>query len=178
MARMACFQSGRKAFYSTMVIYFSICRHLMLEGKNPLLAFLWASTCSLLVQSQTKPASIKFHQQAWNAFAQLLRITELCWELLLPYLWRFAENHHDICDGTLIGFWKDLMDAFDKENSHLQDPFKEVVILVMYCVEANHQCRKKECISKTHCPFRPCMWLAAGVHCGIRLWILEPKEPV
>lgn len=48
--------------------------HLMLEGKNPLIAFFRASTRCFLVQSQTKPVSIKLLRQAWNASARLLRI--------------------------------------------------------------------------------------------------------
>ena len=91
--------------------------HLMLEGKNPLIAFLRASNRSFSVQSHTKPVLIKLLCQAWNAFARLLCID-------------FAENFccpicgptptTVICDGTLIGFRKDLMETFEVRGSSTQ----------------------------------------------------------
>ena len=91
--------------------------HLVLEGKNPLIAFLRASSRSFSVQSHTKPVSIKLLHQTWNAFARLLRID-------------FAENFSCpicgptpttvICDGTLIGFRKDLMETFEVRDPSMQ----------------------------------------------------------
>ena len=88
--------------------------HLMLEGKNPLIAFLRASTRSFSSQSHTKLVSVKLLRQAWNAFDRLLNVN-------------FAETFSCpicgpspttiICDGTLLGFLKELVDTLDSESS-------------------------------------------------------------
>lgn len=84
--------------------------HLMLEGKNPLIAFLRASTRSFLVQSHTKPVSIKLLCQAWNAFAQLLCI-DFFESFSCPICGPSPTTV--ICDGTLLGLQKDLMETFE-----------------------------------------------------------------
>lgn len=88
--------------------------HLMLEGKNPLTAFLRVSTHSFSPLSLTKPVQVKSLRHAWNAFARLLNIN-------------YAEVFHCpicgplpstvICDGTLLGFCKDLLNSFGTSNS-------------------------------------------------------------
>ena len=104
----------------------------MLEGKNPLLAFLRASTRSFSSQSHTKPVSVQLLRQALNAFARLLNIN-------------FAETFSCpicgpsptiiICDGTLLGFRRDLMDTLDSDSSlssasHL---FQAAAIPIEWC---------------------------------------------
>lgn len=84
--------------------------HLMLEGKNPLIAFLRASTRSFLVQSHTKPVSIKLLRQAWNAFARLLCI-DFVESFFCPICGPSPTTV--ICDGTLLDFQKDLMETFE-----------------------------------------------------------------
>ena len=81
----------------------------MLEGKNPLIAFMRASSCSFSALSHTKPVSIKLLRQAWNAFSRLLNInfTE-CFSC--PVCGPSPKTI--VCDGTLLGFRKDLMDTF------------------------------------------------------------------
>lgn len=91
----------------------------MLEGKNPLIAFLRASTRSFLVQSQTKPVSIKLLRQAWNAFARLLDVN-LAESFTCPMCG--PSPNTIICDGTFIGFRKDLLDTFESDTpSHQAD---------------------------------------------------------
>ena len=87
--------------------------HLMLEGKNPLIAFLRASSRSFSVQSHTKPVSIKLLRQAWNAFARLLSI-DFVESFSCPICGPSPSTV--ICDGTLTGFRKDLMETFEAEN--------------------------------------------------------------
>ena len=62
---------GKHLFYYGYLFQYL---HLMLEGKNPLIAFLRASSRSFSSQSHTKPVSVKLLRQAWNAFARLLNI--------------------------------------------------------------------------------------------------------
>ena len=89
----------------------------MLEGKNPLIAFIRASTRSISVQSETKPALIKLLCQAWNAFARLLCV-DLAESFTCPICGLSPTTI--ICDGTLIGFRKDLIQSIHDDNSHLQ----------------------------------------------------------
>ena len=91
--------------------------HLMLEGKNPLIAFLRASTRSFLVQSHTKPVSIKLLRQAWNAFARLLCI-DFVESFSCPICGPSPTTV--ICDGTLLGFRKDLMETFEAKDPSKQ----------------------------------------------------------
>lgn len=76
--------------------------HLMLEWKNPLIAFLCASRRSFSIQSLTKPVSIKLLWQAWNSFARLLGID---WSDTFLCLVCGPSPHTIICDGTLLGQW-------------------------------------------------------------------------
>ena len=105
---------GKHLFYYGYLFQYL---HLMLEGKNPLIAFLRASTRSILVQSHTMPVSIKLLRQAWNAFARCLSIN-FAKSFACPIC---GESPRTIvCDGTLIGFRKDLMVALDARNSCCQ----------------------------------------------------------
>ena len=87
--------------------------HLMLEGKNPLIAFLRASTHSFSSQSYTKPVSVKLLRQAWNAFTRLLNIN-LAETFACPICGPSPTTI--ICDGTLLGFRKDLMGTLDSDS--------------------------------------------------------------
>ena len=69
----------------------------------------YRSICkSFYIQSESKPVHVNLLRQAWNAFARLLDID-----------WKESFNCHlcglapqtIICDGTLIGFRKDLASA-------------------------------------------------------------------
>ena len=104
----------------------------MLEDKNPLIAFLRASTHSISVQSETKPAPIKLLRQAWNAFARLLNV-DLAESFTCPICGPSPTTI--ISDGTLIGFRKDLIQSIHEHNSHLQraQSKKVAAILVMSC---------------------------------------------
>ena len=100
-------------------VYFFQYLHIMLEGKNILillsLEHLDAQTFSL--QSHTKPVSIKLLRLAWNAFAYLLSIdiveSASC-SICKP------SPAMVVCDGTLIGFWKNLMKTFKVKDPFLQ----------------------------------------------------------
>ena len=89
----------------------------MLEGKNPLIAFLRASSRSISVQSETKPTPIKLLRQAWNAFARHLSI-DLTESFSYPVCGPSPATI--ICDGTLIGFQKNLIDSILVDSHHLQ----------------------------------------------------------
>ena len=104
---------GKHLFYYGYLFQYL---HLMLEGKNPLIAFLRASTYSISVQSETKPAPIKLLHQAWNAFARLLSVN-LAESFTCPICGPSPTTI--ICDGTLIGFRKDLIQSIHNDNSHL-----------------------------------------------------------
>ena len=80
--------------------------HSMVEGKNPLVAFLRACERNHSIQSHTQPVRIKVLRQAWNAFARLLDIDpQQTYQCPLCGL----EPHTVICDGTMIGFRKDFL---------------------------------------------------------------------
>ena len=89
----------------------------MLEGKNPLVAFLRASSRSFSVQSHTKPVSIKLLHQTWNAFARLLCI-DFVESFSCPICGPSPTTV--ICDGTLMGFRKDLMETFEVKDPSVQ----------------------------------------------------------
>lgn len=105
---------GKNMFYYGFLLHYL---HLMLEGKNPLITFLRASKQSFSIQSMTKPVSIKLLRQAWNSFARLLDIK---WSeaFLCPICGPSPGTI--ICDGTLLGFRKDLLDHI--QPGPLQDP--------------------------------------------------------
>jgi len=81
----------------------------MVEGRNPLALYLHSCERTLVTQSNTKPVKIKLLRQAWNALARLLDIDWYdsfqcplggpCLEVVT-------------CDGTMLGFRKDLLVAF------------------------------------------------------------------
>ena len=83
--------------------------HLMLEGHNPLAAYLRASQRSHRSQSLTHGVSIPTLRRAWNSFARLL---DLDFEnsFLCPVCVCTTPNTA-VCDGTMLGFRKDLITA-------------------------------------------------------------------
>ena len=101
---------GKHMFYYGFLLLYL---HLMLEGRNPLIAFYRSSCKSFYIQSESKPVHVNLLRQAWNAFARLLDIN-----------WNESFNCHlcglapqtIICDGTLIGFRKDLASAAFSET--------------------------------------------------------------
>ena len=60
---------NKKLFYYDLLINYL---HLMIEGRNPLVAYLGASTVSHTSQSQTESMHISLFQRAWYAFSRLL----------------------------------------------------------------------------------------------------------
>ena len=112
--------------------------HLMLEGKNPLIAFLRASTRSFSSLSLTKSVSLKLLRQAWNAFARLLDI-DFAESFACPICG--ASPSTIICDGTLLGFRKDLLDTLTTTSPtpQAQQPVKgsshsrRVLITIRIC---------------------------------------------
>ena len=115
---MTCFSylNDQHLFY---YVYFFRYLHIMLEGKNILilLSLELLDTCTFSLQSHTKPVSIKLLCQAWNAFVCLLSIDLV------------ESSSCSICgpspatvisDGTLIGFWKNLMKTFKVKDPSLQ----------------------------------------------------------
>ena len=85
--------------------------------KNPLIAFLRASTQSFSSQSHTKPVSVKLLRRAWNAFTRLLDI-DFTETFACPICGPSPTTI--ICDGTLLSFRKDPMDTLDTETPILQ----------------------------------------------------------
>ncbi len=55
--------------------------HNMIEGRNPLAAYLRACNRSFAAQSLTAPVQVKLLRHAWNAFARLLEIDMKVWVL-------------------------------------------------------------------------------------------------
>ena len=86
--------------------------HNMIEGKNPLVAYLRSCERSMAVQSHTKPVKIKLLRLAWNAFARLLDIDWLE-GFICPICGPLPSVV--ICDGTMLGFRKDLLEAFQEQ---------------------------------------------------------------
>lgn len=105
--------------------------HNMVEGRNPLVSYLRSCERTLATQSHTKPDKTKTLQWAWNAFARLLDID-----------WR--ENFQCplcgpcpevvICDGTMLSFCKDLLEAFA-----LNHPEHTSTISVSHHPESPHE---------------------------------------
>ena len=83
--------------------------HNMVEGKNPLVSYLQSYERTFASLSNTKPFKIKPFRHAWLAFIRLLDI-------------QWSESFHNIlcgsypkaviCDGSVLGFSKDLLEAF------------------------------------------------------------------
>lgn len=78
--------------------------HLMVEGKNPLAAFYRSVVRAHAVLDITEPPSLKLVQSAWNSFGLLnINYTE---SFKCPICGIYPQLV--VCDGTLIGFRKDL----------------------------------------------------------------------
>ena len=78
----------------------------MLEGKKSTHCIFLCLKTILSIQSMTKPVSIKLLRQAWNSFARLLDID---WAEAFMYPICGPSPDTIICDGTLLGFQKDLL---------------------------------------------------------------------
>ena len=104
---------GKHLFYYGYLFQYL---HLMLEGKNPVIAFLRASTRSFSSQSHTKPVSIKLLRQAWNAFARLLNVN-------------FAETFScPICGPSPTTYFrKQPCQSSDAEESKEQGTFTQIL---------------------------------------------------
>ena len=80
--------------------------HLMVEGRNPLVAYLRASQHSHTSQSLTQGARLAVLRRAWNAFARLLDI-----DFTNSFQCPICAQYPDIviCDSTMLGFRKDFL---------------------------------------------------------------------
>ena len=94
---------NKNLFYYDLLINYL---HHMVEGRNPLVAYLRASTHSCTSQSHTKGMHISLLRRAWYAFSQLL---ELDIENGFQCPLCGASPGTFICDGTMLGFRKDLL---------------------------------------------------------------------
>jgi len=92
-------------FYYDMLFQYL---HLMIEGKNPLAAFHRSSSRCRSILDTHKPPSLKTLRSAWNAFVRLLDIN-FSQTFQCPSCKIYPEVI--ICDGTSIGFRKDLISA-------------------------------------------------------------------
>lgn len=86
--------------------------HIMVEGKNPLAAFQRSCERSFSTQSLTKPIKVKLLHQAWNSFARLLDIN---WSDTFACPLCGPSPKVVVCDGTMLGFQKDLLEEFQPE---------------------------------------------------------------
>ena len=102
------FDNRNLFFYGFLFDYL----HLMVEGRNPLAAYVRASNRSHASQSHTKPTSIATLRAAWNGFSRQVYISFQS-SFLCPVCG--AEPSTMICDGTMLGFRKDLI-------SHIPSP--------------------------------------------------------
>ena len=80
--------------------------HLMVEGRNPLAAYMRASSRSHASQSHTKSVPIATLRAGWNSFSRLLDINFKS-SFLCPICG--VEPSTVISDGTMLGFRKDLI---------------------------------------------------------------------
>ena len=94
--------------------------HNMIEGRNPLTAYLQACERSFAAQSLTPPVSIKQLRHAWNAFARLLKI-DMKSSFQCPICGDSPQVV--ICDGTMLGFRKDLLESFSISGQCCHVPF-------------------------------------------------------
>ncbi len=92
--------------------------HLIIEGKNPLATFHSSAGRCHGVLGTTQPPTLKTLRSAWNAFARLLDL-KFSESFECPVCGRSAATI--ICDGTLVGFRKNLPPAL------LQEPNRESV---------------------------------------------------
>ena len=97
---------GKHLFYYGLLFTYL---HIMLEGKNPLIAFHRSMKQSFSALSKSQPVGIKLLRQAWNCVARLLDIDwKVCY--LCPVCKHLPKTI--VCDGTLIGFQKDFLSDF------------------------------------------------------------------
>lgn len=91
----------------------------MVEGRNPLVAYLQASHCSQSSQSLTQGARLTVLRQAWNAFARLLDV-----DLINSFQCIVCAQYPDIviCDGTILGFRKDFLTISHSDNQQDNTP--------------------------------------------------------
>ena len=94
--------------------------HNMIEGRNPLTAYLRACERSFAAQSLTPPVLIKQLRHAWNAFARLLKI-DMKSSFQCPICGDSPQVV--ICDGTMLGFRKDLLESFSISGQCCHVPF-------------------------------------------------------
>ena len=82
--------------------------HLMVEGRNPLVAYLRASQRSHNSRSKTASVKLAVLRRAWNAFAQLLSIN-----FETAFQCQVCGQHPEtvVCDGTMLGFRKDFLSS-------------------------------------------------------------------
>ena len=71
MVKLTYFSISTIDFYGFLFDYL----HLMIEGRNPLAAYMRACNRSHASQSHTKPTSIATQRPAWNAFSHQLDIS-------------------------------------------------------------------------------------------------------
>jgi len=91
----------------------------MIEGKNPLAAFHRSSSRCRAVLDTHKPPSLKTLRLAWNAFARLLDLgISQCFQCPSCGIYPGVI----ICDGTSIGFRKDLIPAIWNTQEHSRLP--------------------------------------------------------
>ena len=91
----------------------------MIEGRNPLAAYMRASIRSHDSQSHTKGASVAVVRKAWNAFSRLLDI-DFSNSFTCPLCG--SEPSTVICDGTMLGFRKDLIPHLAEHPSQSTQP--------------------------------------------------------
>lgn len=89
----------------------------MVEGRNPLIAYLQASQRSHSSQSLTQRGKIAVLWQAWNAFSRLLDI-DFTTSFQCPLCAQYLDTV--ICDGTMLGFRKDFL-ALSHLDSQQED---------------------------------------------------------
>lgn len=82
--------------------------HLVLDGHNPLAAYLRASQRSHASQSLIRGVGIAMLRWAWNSFARLLNL-DFEKSFQCPLCGPAPDTV--VCDGTMLGFRKDLLTA-------------------------------------------------------------------
>ena len=107
---------GKHLFYYGLLFTYL---HIMLEGKNPLIAFHRSMQRTFSTLSKSQPVGIKHLRQAWNCFARLLDINwQSCY--LCPVCGTSPKTI--VCDGTLIGFRKDfLSESYSPKSESIKE---------------------------------------------------------
>lgn len=113
---------GKHLFYYGLLFTYL---HIMLEGKNPLIAFHRSMQQTFSALSKSRPVGIKHLRQAWNCFARLLDINyQECF--LCPQCGRTPKTI--VCDGTLIGFRKDFLSRLSVQETKSTDSIQCVTV--------------------------------------------------